>query len=99
MDKQLRNEKEMFLASARSFAEHDPESIPLLIQVLTSGLQKAISQEREKSADMEIIASVLLMRKFKNRDELIKNKLKKWEGKCSLRWDWFLHPETEKREE
>ena len=94
MNNEVMIKREMFLQNAREFAKDDPEGIPLLIQAITSGLQIAIQEEREKSSDMEIIASVLLERKFKNRDELIKSKLKKWEHKCSLRWDWFLRPES-----
>ena len=83
-------DRNRFLAEVRSYTESDPECIPELIRALTDGLRAALASSQERAADMEILTSILLERRYPKRDELIKSKLQKWRHKCSLRWDWYL---------
>jgi len=91
IDEQDKMEKrQRLLYSISEHVKSDPEAASYVADAAAKGLRVAIMQERERAADMEIIASVLLERKFKKRDGLIKSKLNKWKNKCALRWDWYL---------
>lgn len=84
-----------FLSGVKQYVENDPEIMPFLLNALTQGLSAALSSVKERAADMEVVAAILLNKRYKNRDQLIKSKLEKWKGKCSLNWEDYLGESNE----
>lgn len=84
------SERDEFLYTVREYVKRDPEVAGYIGMAVAEGLRHTLEETRERAADMEIVASVLLERKFKGRDNLIKSKLEKWRNKCAVRWDWYL---------
>jgi len=85
------------LELVKEHAAHDPEIISSVKQMqrpveeaVYQGMLTRMSLAMERAADMETVASAALGRKSKATDELIRQKLEKWRGQCSLRWDWYL---------
>ena len=58
------------------------------------GLTKALAEARERAVDMEAALAVKMTKGYKYADLLVFDKLRKWQGKTSLQWDWLLKPPT-----
>lgn len=87
----MNKEHYMFLRTVQDYIKQYPDMAPLAVAAMQSGIEQAISEERQKSCDMETLVVAALGKKFKGRDELIKDKLSKWKDKLCLNWDWFLN--------
>lgn len=72
----------------RSYIERDPEAAAHISDYVQEGLRAALHQARERAADMEVALAALAAKRYKGSNELLKQKLDKWEGKTALRWDW-----------
>ena len=83
------------LHTVRSEVENDPSLFADIVNVCNDGIEKRISDERQRSADMETLAVVFQAqigkRYKKSTDEyinrLIGTKLEKWKGAMSFNWD------------
>jgi regulator of sirC expression with transglutaminase-like and TPR domain len=76
-----------FLQEVRSRSQ-DPEMMNRIIDVAVNGLQDRARKSDERAADMEVIASMAMnTRLFKGNENFLAQKLEKWNGKTSLRWD------------
>lgn len=84
-------ERQRFLAYVRNYIEQDPEAAAFVADHAQAGLRAALSKAYERAADMEVALSVLATKRYKGADDLVRQKLEKWEGKTALRWDWLTH--------
>lgn len=65
-----------------------PELAAYITDAMTRGLQESIRLQIERAADMEVVASMALHnRLFKGNELFIAQKLRKWQGQTSVRWD------------
>jgi hypothetical protein len=83
--------REEFLYSVQKYIESDPEAAAHVANFVQAGLKKSLDESRERAADMEAALSVLAHKRYKGKDEIIKQKLSKWRGKTSLCWDWLTN--------
>lgn len=81
------NEHYEFYLYIQSYIEKNPECGAYVSDFVAKGIEKARKQANERAADMEVALSVALAKKFKNGNDVILDKLQKWNSKCSLRWD------------
>lgn len=84
-------ERVQFLEYVKNYIERDPEAAAHVANYVQAGLNKALGQAYERAADMEVALSVLATKRYKGADALVLDKLRKWEGKTALRWDWLTH--------
>ena len=84
-------ERTQFLEYVKNYIERDPEAAAHVANYVQAGLNKALGQAYERAADMEAALSVLATKRYKGADALVLDKLRKWEGKTALRWDWLTH--------
>ena len=87
--------REKFLDWVRAYVEADPEAAPHVAGYVQRGLNAALTQAYERAADMEVALAALAAKRYKGADALVLDKLRKWEGKTSLRWDWLVTPNVE----
>ena len=80
-----------FLNFVREYVEKDPEAAAHISDYAQAGLRAALNKAYERAADMEVALSVLAAKRYKGADAVVRDKLKKWEGKTALRWDWLSH--------
>ena len=83
------DEHSRFLYSVQEYVKEHPEIAARVTEHATAGLAIALKSMQEKACDMETLAMVCIERKFKGRDELIKNKLLKWKDKLCFVWPQF----------
>ena len=86
-------DRQTFYRIVQQYIEADPEAAAHVLDYVRAGLSASLAQSRERAADMECALAEVLSAPKKGRN-LATEKLTKWEGKTSLRWDWFLHPEN-----
>lgn len=66
----------------------DPDAMRQIIHVAIKGLEDSANILQQKAADMEVVAAMALNgRVFKGNQDFLAQKLEKWEGQTSLRWD------------
>lgn len=66
----------------------DPDVMRQIIHTAIKGLEDSANILQRKAADMEVVAAMSLnARVFKNNKNFLAQKLEKWEGQTSLRWD------------
>ena len=80
-------EHESFLYGVMKYVKDNPEVGAYVSDYVAAGIEEARKQALERAADMEVALSVAIANRFKNREALILDKLNKWNGKSSLRWD------------
>ena len=78
-----------FLMFVRSYVAEHPEVSARVADFASAGLNEALFKAYERAADMEVALVAAVSKKMKGADGLIMDKLKKWEGKTSCRWDWY----------
>jgi len=83
------NDRAQFLQGVKSYIEQDPEAAAYVADHVQAGLSAALSEARNRATDMEVALTVLATKRYKGKDEIVRNKLKKWEGKTSLCWKWL----------
>lgn len=83
------NERHLVLIEQiRTELHNTPELAAYIIEAMTIGLRESASLQRERAADMEVVASMALhTRLFKGKELLIAQKLRKWQNKSALNWD------------
>ncbi len=76
-----------FLSEVASRSQ-DPTMMRSIINSALGGLEHNARKANERAADMEVVASMSINgRVFKNNKNFLLQKLEKWQGKTSLRWD------------
>jgi hypothetical protein len=80
-------QREQFLAMVESYIKSDPEAAAYVSDYVAHGLNASRKEALERAADMEVALSVMIAKRFKGRETLVLDKLRKWNGKSALRWD------------
>lgn len=66
----------------------EPLMMRAIINSAIGGVEHNARQAQERAADMEVVAAMALnARVFKGQQSFLVQKLEKWQGKTSLRWD------------
>lgn len=66
----------------------DPTMMRSIINSALGGLEHNARKANERAADMEVVAAMSLnARVFKGQQTFLAEKLEKWNGQTSLRWD------------
>ena len=81
--------REQFLELVRSYVEHDPECAPMVTEFARQGVSAALDSANRRAADMETALAVALAKRYKNADDIIREKLSKWEGQTAMNWSWL----------
>jgi hypothetical protein len=81
------NEHHAFLNSVRAYVSEHPDVGAYVNDFVAHGLRAARAEALERAADMEVALTVAIAARYKQREELILAKLKKWQGRTALRWD------------
>ena len=76
-----------FLNGVREYLAECPEIAPYVTEFIAHGISAALASARERASDMEIALLGTVTARMKNGDAMVLDKLKKWNGKTSLRWD------------
>lgn len=72
-----------------AWVEADPESVADIVQATQRGLKSALDESRQKSADLESALLASVDKRWKGKDQFVRQQLDKWEGKTSFDWGWF----------
>ena len=78
-----------FLAFVRSYVAANPAVGAKVADYAQAGLNEALQKAYERAADMEVALVAATSKKFKGGEQLILDKLAKWKGQTSCRWDWL----------
>ena len=66
----------------------DPNMMRSIINSALGGCEHNARKANERAADMEVVAAMSLnARVFKGHQTFLADKLEKWKGQTSLRWD------------
>ena len=80
------NEHSEFYWYVQSYIEKNPECGAYVSDYVAKGIDKSRTEAMQRAADMETALTVALAKKFRKPNELILNKLEKWQGKSALNW-------------
>lgn len=80
-------QRDQFFAMVESFIKSDPEAAAYVSDYVAQGLNASRKDALERAADMEVALSVMIAQRYKGREALVLEKLRKWNGKSALRWD------------
>jgi len=83
--------RDQFLSLVEKYIARDPEAAAQVADFVQIGIRKALSGANERAADMEIVVAVLAAKRYKGRDDIVKQKLLKHEGKTALDWAWLTN--------
>lgn len=79
-----------FLSFVLSYVEANPEVGAKVADFAQAGINAALAKAYERAADMEVaLLAATVKRDSAGVRALIKDKLLKWQGKTSLRWEWL----------
>lgn len=81
--------RDQFLDFVRDYVKHDPEVAAYIADNVQIGLRNALSEAKERAADMEAALAISMAKRMSGVKEAVCAKLEKWEGKTSNRWDWL----------
>lgn len=76
-----------FLHSVERYVSTNPEVAAYVSDFVARGLDAARKEAMYRAADMETALSVAIAKRYNGREELILQKLQKWNGASALRWD------------
>lgn len=88
----MNDKRDEFLAWTEAYLISDPEAIPMLFKVAQNALRISLDNALEISSNMECILLATIAKKYPKIDaaELIIDKLKKIQGKSSIKWDSII---------
>lgn len=86
----MKDEEVQFLRHITTFVAEHPSVAAHVAVYAQTGLMQALDQAYARAADMEVALVLALSPKMKSQHVVIKDKLNKWAGKLSCRWDWFI---------
>ena len=91
-------EQDRFLASVIEFVKADPEMGPHIVNACSLGIGLRLREEAEKSSDLECaLVAVTVDRQNDWARNTMLQKLEKWDGRLSLRWDDFISKMKKKK--
>lgn len=76
-----------FLNQVANYVKENPDVAAYVSDAVAQGLQEKLKESNERAADMEVALSVMVAKRYKDRESLVLNKLEKWNGRSALRWD------------
>jgi hypothetical protein len=80
--------KEVEFLSEVSRRSQDPIMMRSIINSALGGCEHNARKANERAADMEVVAAMSMnARVFKGNENFLAQKLEKWNGQTSLRWD------------
>lgn len=79
-----------FLQYVQTYIEENPDAAAYISEFAARGVERARKNDLERAADMEVMLSVAMARRFKEADQIILDKLMKWNGKTALNWQWAI---------
>lgn len=83
-----------FIRLVEAYCEKDPEAITEVGEAARRGINKRMHAMAERAADMEVaLAAALAKRNRRVHDKIIEQKIERWRGESSLRWDWYFDQE------
>lgn len=85
MNEQILN----FLDTVRRFVAANPEAAAYVADYARAGLEEALATANTRAADMEVALVAAVSKRMKGADTIIRDKLKKWQGRTSCRWEWY----------
>lgn len=85
---------ESFLQYVRAYVAEHPETATRVATYAQAGLEEALGKAYERAADMEIALVAAVSKRLKGADGVILDKLTKWKGQTSCRWDWYTDKTT-----
>lgn len=80
-------EHAQFLHYVQQYVTESPEVAAYINDHVAQGIENARKDAMFRAADMETALAVAIAKRYSGREELILQKLKKWNGKSALRWD------------
>ena len=81
--------EDLFLEFVYEYVKEHPDIAARVTEATTLALSSALMLLRHQASDMESCAFQLLKNKKPKALEFLEEKLIKWKGKLSLRWDWY----------
>ena len=87
--------KDEFLGLVTAYLTAHPEAAGEVSVCIHEGVSAALTRSLQRAADMEVALAISLTKRFKGGDQIIKEKLRAWDGRTSCNWDWFTHPKKE----
>jgi hypothetical protein len=91
----LKEKDREFLRYVQEYISENPKVASYVTEFIYEGIKDAFAKVQERAGDMETSLAIALWGVDEHKST-IKSNIKKWEGKNSLRWDWFLN-EGEKK--
>lgn len=84
---EIEMQRDQFLAMVESYIKSDPEAAAYISDHVAQGLNASRKEALERAADMETALAVMIAQRYKGREALVLDKLRKWNGRSALRWD------------
>ena len=79
-----------FLSAVKFYVQKHPDIVQYLFLAVYEGIEAELKEHREQAADMEAALSYAVAKRMKRPLEFVHSKVKKWDGKTYLSWDWFF---------
>lgn len=77
-----------FIVQLKNYVRQKPQMVSALVEVIQDGITEALKEATERAADMESVAAMALHNKlFKGNELFIADRIEKWRGRCSIKWD------------
>ena len=92
------HERSIFLSTVKLYVRKDPEVAAFISDFVQQGLKDRLDEMRQHAADMEIALAILAEKRYKQSDNIVLEKLKKWNGKTFIKWDWLIERLEKKNE-
>lgn len=87
----MSQERDRMIAMVFEYTKADPEAVPFIVDACSQGIGAALRKSSEKCADLECaLVALATDRKNEWSRNVLLQKLEKWNGQLSLRWDWFI---------
>ena len=79
--------RNQFLELIKEYIKQDPEVSAYISDHIAQALRESRKEVMARAADMEVALAVMVASRYKGKEELVLDKLRKWNGKSALRWD------------
>lgn len=86
----VQNTHSEFLRYVFAYVKENPEVAAYVSDYVSAGITEARKEDLQRAADMEVVAALAIQKRYKDTDSIILDKLQRWSGKTSLKWDSTL---------
>lgn len=90
--------KQEVLSFVYEVAKNKPEFAPDMVAAMSQGVEEAFRLAMVRASDMEVIISGLVEEKMGVTHDYMCELLKKYEGKTSINWDFYVNNFFDKKE-